>query len=115
MGIIFYLSSLSIVSIKGPGGGFAFSDELQHLVMFSGLAFLVFRGVVKTFRKDHVVVTLIISTLYGLSDEIHQIFVDGRFFSLLDLLFDFLGSVIGIVIGMTFYSIIKTIKRRFIN
>ena len=36
------------------------------------------------------------STLYAISDEIHQYFVPGRFATLTDLIFDALGIIIGL-------------------
>lgn len=39
--------------------------------------------------------SIVLSTLFGLSDEIHQYFVPGRDASALDLLADFLGSAAG--------------------
>lgn len=41
----------------------------------------------------------IICCIYAVSDEIHQIPVPGRTFQLLDLIIDFSGSFIGILIG----------------
>ena len=36
------------------------------------------------------------STLYAISDEIHQYFVPGRFATLTDLIFDTLGIIVGL-------------------
>ena len=36
-----------------------------------------------------------ISSLYGVTDEYHQLFVPGRSFDVLDMLADALGSVVG--------------------
>ena len=42
---------------------------------------------------------LITATLYGLSDEIHQIFVPGRQFCIYDLLADAIGAIMGVLIA----------------
>jgi VanZ family protein len=42
-----------------------------------------------------VVAAVVISTLYGVSDEYHQLFVPGRSFDVFDMLADFIGSVVG--------------------
>ena len=38
---------------------------------------------------------IMISTLYGISDEYHQMFVPGRTFDVLDMVADAIGSVAG--------------------
>jgi VanZ family protein len=38
------------------------------------------------------VLAIIVSTLYGVTDEIHQLFVSGRQFSFFDMAFNFIGS-----------------------
>jgi VanZ family protein len=48
------------------------------------------------------------SALYGLSDEIHQIYVPGRAFQLGDLALDMIGAFLGIFL----YSFIQ---RRFVS
>ncbi len=42
--------------------------------------------------------TIFIASIYGLLDEIHQIYVPGRFAEVLDWLADFSGSVAGVLI-----------------
>ena len=49
--------------------------------------------------------TIIFCIIYSLSDEIHQIFVPGRAFQIIDLTNDALGAIIGII----FYKCIKRI------
>ena len=45
-------------------------------------------------RKEYILWSIIISSTYGLTDEIHQFFVPGRFLSFIDWLADILGVVI---------------------
>ena len=47
---------------------------------------------------DKYVIALIISIIYAISDEIHQIFVPGRSFQFTDILTDSAGSLLGIAI-----------------
>ena len=42
-----------------------------------------------------VLVAIVISSLYGVSDEYHQLFVPGRTFDVFDMLADAIGSVVG--------------------
>lgn len=46
--------------------------------------------------KRPYLITIILSFLYALSDEIHQIFVPGRAFELSDLILDFSGSLLAL-------------------
>ena len=41
---------------------------------------------------------LFLSTFYGVTDEIHQLFVVGRFFSFSDIGADFFGSFLGVML-----------------
>ena len=48
-------------------------------------------------------IAIIITVLYGISDEIHQIFVPGRHFAILDILTDSAG----ILFASLLYSLLK--------
>ena len=70
----------------------------MHGVVFLVLGLLVHnaltnRGLTKT---KAAAIAMAICLVYGLSDEIHQLFVPGRAFELSDLAMDGLGSLIGI-------------------
>jgi VanZ family protein len=71
--------------------------QLMHLLEYGVLAFLVYRAL---HRKNPlpkiVLVVLILSMSYALSDEIHQLFVPGRTFQVIDLFIDLLGSLLGV-------------------
>ena len=93
-GIIFYLSSLSAKELPRVW----ISDKIVHLIEFSILGFLIIRAIDQV-RMISLGKTLLFSTiivlLYGFTDEIHQIFVSTREFSLFDLLFDGIGGLLG--------------------
>lgn len=46
---------------------------------------------------------------YAISDEIHQLFVDGRSFQISDILLDTSGSAAGVLLGFAFFTIIRKI------
>lgn len=50
-----------------------------------------------------VAVSLAICVVYGITDEIHQIFVPGRAFQVRDLVMDAAGSVMGICVIWALY------------
>ena len=80
--------------------------QLMHFFEYAVLSFQVIRAVCQTkpnYPKTTLLV-LILVMLFALSDEIHQIFVPGRTFQLLDLIIDFLGIIAGIFL---FNKIIK--------
>lgn len=60
-------------------------------------------------------ITFILCYGYACSDEIHQMFVDGRGAAFKDTLFDGTGALIGIVIALIVYCIIYTLYYRHIS
>ena len=108
MAMLFTLSSFS--TLPSPPGGFSFYDV--HIAAYAGLAVLTVRALAKGLRNvtwGAALGAIIISTLYGVSDEYHQLFVPGRTFESLDIAADAIGSVVGAA-GAGAWSIIK---RRF--
>jgi VanZ family protein len=65
--------------------------KLAHVVEFAILGVLLARAV----RSPSLAVGL--ATLYAVSDEIHQTFVDGRVGAPLDVGIDALGALVGVV------------------
>lgn len=81
--------TLSCFSFEGPvAEGFGWKATAYHFFAFLFLAlFLLFAMIQgKTKKFNLIILGIIISIAYGISDEIHQIFVPGRVFSLLDIL-----------------------------
>lgn len=93
--LIFALSSVSSVPAL-PGG---FSDKIAHALLYSGLGFLTARGVSDgiprrpSIRAAAAVIGF--AAAFGLSDEIHQLFVPMRQFNLRDLSADVCGAALG--------------------
>ena len=80
---------------------FAFSDKVLHLFGYALLGGLFLRAF-KTFpiKKDTVLLLLlsvICSILYGISDEFHQSFIPYRTADVYDALFDAIGSFLGVM------------------
>lgn len=79
---------------------FRFSDKLLHLVGYGLLALLFCRAFNSSerWRNRRValfILTVVSTTVYGVSDEWHQYFVPGRCSEVADVAADFVGSVIG--------------------
>lgn len=88
----------SIGSLKIPDFAFNFSDKILHFTVFGILGMLMARGLRNAKNRivndNYFLISLLICTLYGIFDEIHQYFVPGRHFSLWDWIADMLGVII---------------------
>lgn len=90
---IFILSGRSQL----PSPDLAGFDKLAHFSAFGLLAFLTVRALeLSTVRLARAAVLgAILATLYGASDELHQLFTPGRQPDVLDLVADALGASTG--------------------
>lgn len=104
MGIIFFLShqpgdSLYLPSLPGI-------DKLAHMVVYAVLAGAIIYAFPPETRAEHplrvVVLTVVMSFGYGVSDEFHQSFVVNRFVSGLDVLADCGGAVVTCALWLLF-------------
>ncbi|MBU2639596.1 MAG: VanZ family protein [Nanoarchaeota archaeon] len=112
MVLIFYFSSDVVSGIAGIGGGFNYISYLKHLIEYSILGVLFYRGFFNSkFKKKSFNLSLILASLYGLSDEVHQYFVPGRICSSVDFGVDVVGVVIGILIIRRFYKFLASTKK----
>jgi VanZ family protein len=94
MGLIFWSSSG-----ERPEFLSAPPDYLLHGTAYSGLAVLSVRALAKrTFSglaAAHLAGGIAIAALYGIGDEIHQLYVPGREASMADVAADFAGAALG--------------------
>ncbi len=93
--LIFVLSSVSEVPALPRG----ISDKWAHTLLYSGLGFLMARalagGLGRPVPLRVVVIVVLFAGGYGLSDEVHQLFVPRREFDLKDMAADVAGGGIG--------------------
>ena len=99
--MIFYISSLTFSKIPSEPGKFNMKPILYHIIAFFFLAFFLLISLVQEKNKQYVLPAILISVIYGILDEIHQLFVPGRSSSTSDLLLDSLG----IIFAFMLYSI----------
>jgi len=92
MGIIFGLSSIPGDNISSLP--FPFSDKIAHLVEYTGLGWLLGNA----FHWSPL--AILVGSIYGITDEIHQLFVPGREFDFMDMLCDAIGCSLGQFIGL---------------
>ena len=86
--------------------------SIAHALEYCGLSLLLFNALYQTTLKPRIILPFAISVFYSLTDEIHQIFIDGRAFQLTDLAVDALGSIIGIATSYVIYRFINYIISR---
>jgi VanZ family protein len=95
-GIIFYASS--VPNVKAPLAEISF-DAVLHVLLYAPFGYLLARAFynarVSVSQETLLRVVLLISLLYGGSDEIHQSFVPGRDASLTDVIADMIGGAMG--------------------
>jgi VanZ family protein len=95
---IFYVSSQQFAPMQNPQ-----ANNLRaisyHFGIFFLLSFFFSISIVKEKRIKILPAATIIGVLYGISDEIHQLFVPGRYFSLQDILI----NSIGVILASTLY------------
>jgi VanZ family protein len=77
-----------------------FFDKVLHFTAYALLGALFLRAFNITRIKHHlkliIILSIILSSLYGISDEIHQSFVPFRTADAMDALADILGSIAGV-------------------
>ncbi len=122
MGVIFYFSSKSGDDSAGQSlslmqGFFGFLTKYislevfrkaAHFCEFCLLAFLLYNAFYQTRRCTGILPPLFVSFAYSVSDEVHQLFVEGRAFRLFDVFVDMCGVLFGLLV---FYVVLRIIFR----
>lgn len=100
--LIFYLSSLPHPEERLPSFVGLFSDKVLHAVEYAVLGGLVYRafrwGTNGALQAWAGALALLATSLYGLSDELHQAFVPNRDASGWDWLADSVGAMLGVAV-----------------
>lgn len=82
---------------------------IAHCCEFAALGFLLINAI-RSFKESfNPVLSVIISFGYAITDEIHQLYVPGRAFQLIDLTVDLLGITLGTI---AFIILVKLIKNK---
>ena len=103
----------AIIEFIGKYIPHALVRKTAHFCEFAALGFFVSSGFRFSFGKRYIFLPLICCALYATSDEIHQIFVDGRAFVFFDIFIDACGSLTGIlVLTLLVFIIEKKMNRK---
>jgi VanZ family protein len=98
-GLIFYLSAQSHPDDDLPSLFGAVNDKVLHALEYAGLGGLCYRafrwGTSGSMAARAVFFSILTASLYGVTDEVHQLFVPFRESSWQDWLADVTGSVLG--------------------
>jgi VanZ family protein len=108
--IIFYVSSLTF-TLGPPSPITSIKPILYHIFAFFGLAFFLLITLVKGKHKEFIFPAILIAIIYAITDEIHQLFVPGRFGSISDVITD----SIGIIFATMIYAITIQYRKLFLT
>lgn len=108
MGIIFYLSSIPDLNMGTSNVTFeVLIRKFGHFLEYSVLFWFFWRICylsLNLFDRDAVIISLILTLLFAISDEFHQTFVLGRSGRFIDVVFDFLSALFAAQIIAIFVS-----------
>ena len=100
-GLIFYLSAQSHPEEHVPFVTH-FSDKVLHAIEYAVLGALCYRALCGSgqtvWRQQAIPAAILLASLYGLSDEVHQAFVPFRDANWLDWVADTVGAAIGVTV-----------------
>lgn len=85
---MFYISSRNFYGVPGQPGLLAI---IYHMTAYFFLALSLMIAAVRGKYRRFVLPSALATLIYGISDEIHQLFVLGRYFSVGDIFLDFVG------------------------
>lgn len=86
--------------------------KIAHYTIYTLLGIMLFLLIIniKKENKKAIIITIIIGAIYATTDEIHQIFIDGRTALITDVMLDTLGVTTGGFISMLIIGIYNKIK-----
>lgn len=123
MGIIFFLSA------QNGSGSQTLSDNFTsflgfplyfvrairkaaHFLEFTGLAVLFFNALYRSFGRFRPFLSFVLTAAYAASDEIHQLFVEGRACRVFDFFVDCAGAATGIAVLYLLIFLFRKLKSR---
>ena len=95
--IVIFIES-SIADLAPPTLEIEYQDKIAHIIVFGILGYLITRAFyynsTSNIRKFAALLSIIVALLYGISDEIHQYYVPGRYSEFGDVVADFIGILL---------------------
>lgn len=105
---------MRIIELTGLDISSHFIRKAAHFSEFAALSFLLSNAVFATFNtKKATLIAFPLACLYAVTDELHQLFSDGRACSVKDMLIDSSGALLGaIIFSLIILIYIKNIERK---
>lgn len=96
--IIFTFSNFPTVETTDFYLGDFLIKKSAHLIEYGILTILIYRGLIgsEIDNKKAIIYSIVIASLYGVTDEFHQSFIPGRGPSIRDVAIDTIGATIGV-------------------
>ena len=111
MALIFVLSSMSELP-PAPGD---VDDSVAHALEYGVLAVLLVRGLIGALWRGISIwaawIAVLLATLYGVTDEVHQRFVPGRTAEVTDLIADALGATVAVGLIWAWQFVVNAQRR----
>ncbi|MBE0572265.1 MAG: VanZ family protein [Ignavibacteriaceae bacterium] len=90
-------------------------DKYYHLGAYAFLSFIVFftltfQARISLFKRYSASFTLLLTTIFGMLNELYQLFIPSRSFNKLDLLANILGSLLMVIVIKFSLIIIRLVK-----
>lgn len=113
---IIILTSLPSESLPSVSLG----DKYEHFLAFFVLGFLLYLNFLYQNKFDLLrnypfILSIIITSLYGAFDELHQLLIPGRSAEFMDWLADFIGAVAGISVALIFVKLFQENLKKYLN
>lgn len=127
MGVIFWLSSRTADESSAQSdsilqwlinvfGSNIFTEfivrKAAHCLEFAGLSLLFNIALCQTNKKKMPVWAVLLTSLYAVTDEIHQLFVPGRSCQFSDWVIDTCGAILGALVFLTVFTCFAWIKHK---
>ncbi|NTU89318.1 MAG: VanZ family protein [Actinobacteria bacterium] len=109
-GVIFFISSQPASALPFNLGEWSY---FVHFCVYWILAVLLVGALNVPWRKSWMmaVVAMVLASLYGITDEFHQYFVDGRCAETLDWVVDTAGGTIGALAGTWILTVVRLYRK----
>ncbi len=89
-----------------------FVRTCAHFLEYAGLSVLVYNALWQTFGYARPFLAVVISSVYAVTDEVHQLFVEGRACQITDIIVDSIGAAAGIAVLTALIFVGRKIRRR---
>lgn len=111
--ILFIATSLPTDYIPSVGVGDKFSHFFAYMVL-SVLLYFTFSLQTRSeiLKKYPAIITILVGSVYGILDELHQMLIPGRSAEFLDWIADFVGTIVGVLLARLLYRIFSDMNGR---